>query len=609
MADEGGGAARVRRPAGRGRARSVTRARRRGHRRRCVQPSVTECMLIAGDDVAMHAAWPGGWSDGPDPVRRARVRRDRPRVGDRRSPGPPRLPGHPPSRRSPCGPWRPCRRDPGRSAPAADFIGFTRPGAFAEQHLVPDPRLVSRSGSSGARPPQPSSPSPGPSTPTPPPRSARARASWSSAAGVMGLLAIQVARRGRPAWSWRPAGIPPNWPGGRSRRRPRPRRRRGRAVGASGATDGIGADVVIETAGGIGSAGLSGTATLELAARALAAGDASSWSRCWRAGPGAVGLLREQRSACYTRGREPAAHSASRRCSTTPAVGGRGDVDVESLITHGLAGIAALPAAVRITRDKAEHGAINPAQVDGWSGVGGHDALLSATSSARPSGRSPARSPGTRPPGVTFGRLEDAPTAPPTPCTGLGAEPGDRLAGSPPRRCGPSPALVACARLGALFAPLNPASGRRADRVPTPASAAPSGAGRPRPGVRGLPGRRTTAHRGRSDRRPTGPDLTAAHPGRGIVAPGRQPASDTDPHIVYLTSGSTGRPRACWSATGPAGCGPPRAAGRSPRACAAGAGWFCSFPLFHYGGWHYVMEASQARRGPPGPSGQTPGTS
>jgi L-iditol 2-dehydrogenase len=41
----------------------------------------------------------------------------------------------------------------------------------------------------------------------------------------------------------------------------------------------------------------------------------------------------------------------------------RGDVDVESLVTHRLHGIDAIPHAVDITADKTAHGAINPVQV------------------------------------------------------------------------------------------------------------------------------------------------------------------------------------------------------------------------------------------------------
>src|SRR6201993_413743 len=67
--------------------------------------------------------------------------------------------------------------------------------------------------------------------------------------------------------------------------------------------------------------------------------------------------------------------------------------------------------------------------------------------------------------------------------------------------------------------------------------------------------------------------------------------SDDDPHVIYLTSGTTGQPkgvvvshRASWLRSFPGGS-----------TFAAGlrgdGGILVSFPLFHYGGWHYVLEA------------------
>jgi fatty-acyl-CoA synthase len=66
---------------------------------------------------------------------------------------------------------------------------------------------------------------------------------------------------------------------------------------------------------------------------------------------------------------------------------------------------------------------------------------------------------------------------------------------------------------------------------------------------------------------------------------------DSDPHVIYLTSGTTGTPkgvqvshRASWLRSFPGGS-----------TFAAGlrgdGGILPSFPLFHYGGWHYVLEA------------------
>lgn len=79
-------------------------------------------------------------------------------------------------------------------------------------------------------------------------------------------------------------------------------------------------------------------------------------------------------------------------------------------------------------------------------------------------------------------------------------------------------------------------------------------------------------------------------------APLDQAVDDSAAHILYLTSGSTGHPkgalvshRASWlrSAGG---------AGTFSRGMKGRAGLVTAFPLFHYGGWHYVMEAWQNGR-------------
>lgn len=66
---------------------------------------------------------------------------------------------------------------------------------------------------------------------------------------------------------------------------------------------------------------------------------------------------------------------------------------------------------------------------------------------------------------------------------------------------------------------------------------------------------------------------------------------DTAPHVIYLTSGTTGQPkgvvvshRASWLRSFPGGS--TFAAGLRGE-----GGILVSFPLFHYGGWHYVLEA------------------
>ena len=78
--------------------------------------------------------------------------------------------------------------------------------------------------------------------------------------------------------------------------------------------------------------------------------------------------------------------------------------------------------------------------------------------------------------------------------------------------------------------------------------------------------------------------------------PPRLPVDERDPHVVYLTSGSTGRPkgvvvshRASWLRSWPGGA-------TFTLALRGGGGILTSFPLFHYGGWHYVFEAWHQRR-------------
>jgi fatty-acyl-CoA synthase len=124
--------------------------------------------------------------------------------------------------------------------------------------------------------------------------------------------------------------------------------------------------------------------------------------------------------------------------------------------------------------------------------------------------------------------------------------------------------FLACARLGAIFAPLNPAL--------APAEiAALLDYLRPRLVTDG--------------------DLDDGPPSQIEV-----PVDDGSPHIVYLTSGSTGQPkgvlvshRASWLRAAPGG-------GTFTHGLRGDGGVVTAFPLYHYGGWHYVLEAWQNRR-------------
>lgn len=144
--------------------------------------------------------------------------------------------------------------------------------------------------------------------------------------------------------------------------------------------------------------------------------------------------------------------------------------------------------------------------------------------------------------------------------------------------------FAAAARAGLVFAPLNPAFGPVeaaaaidylrpalivADSGHVPVASEVAGSGAAVLALDELAGERS-----------------------GVGDPAGYPAlDDRDPHIIYLTSGTTGRPkgvvvshRASWLRSFPGGS-----------TFAAGlrgdGGILVSFPLFHYGGWHYVLEA------------------
>jgi threonine dehydrogenase-like Zn-dependent dehydrogenase len=332
----------------------------------CVQPSVTECMLIAGEQVPMHSALASTLANGParfgghefcGVVREVGAAVTGVRPGDQVTA----------VETAVCGNCAACRRGRPDACVAPDVLGFTRPGAFAERVLVPYQCVV-------AVPPGVSASAAAAIQPLAGAIHAHALAAVRPGesmlvigTGVMGLLGVQVARHGA-------VGL--LMAAGRSPAKLALAELFGADVvlGADAnvvaavreATEGVGVDVVIETAGGPPSVGLAGTDTLTLAARCVRRGGrivVVSVLPRWATAP--LGLLRERSVALLHPRSGAGGYSPSGTAfEHSLRLVRRGDVDVESLVTHRLHGIEELPKALEITRDKAAHGALGPAQVD-----------------------------------------------------------------------------------------------------------------------------------------------------------------------------------------------------------------------------------------------------
>ncbi|MEO7235803.1 MAG: zinc-binding dehydrogenase [Lapillicoccus sp.] len=330
----------------------------------CVQPSVTEAMLMAGEPVATHDALVRRLAGGPVAF------------GGHEFCGVVAGAGHGVDaaigtpvtavETAPCLDCRACRSGRLHQCPRPDVLGFTRAGAFAELVVVPAatvvriPEGVDDSAAAAVQPLAGAIHA----------HAAAAVAPGESVlvigAGVMGLLAVQVARRGN-------AGL--LIVAARSPEKAALAERFGADVVLTGEadvaarvrdlTDGVGVDVVVETAGGATSAGLAGSSTVATAADALARGGRIVM----------VSVLPDDARLPLARLRERGVtllHPRSGAGGYSPSSSvfeqamrlvARGDVDLHALVTHRFAGLDALPAAVAVTRGKHAYGALGPAQV------------------------------------------------------------------------------------------------------------------------------------------------------------------------------------------------------------------------------------------------------
>ncbi|HEX6394032.1 MAG TPA: class I adenylate-forming enzyme family protein, partial [Acidimicrobiales bacterium] len=184
---------------------------------------------------------------------------------------------------------------------------------------------------------------------------------------------------------------------------------------------------------------------------------------------------------------------------------------------------------------------------------------------------------------TTFGELDAGANRLANALRGAGVSPRDVVVWSSPPSFTLIEGFAATARLGAVFAPLNPSL--KPDEVAgvieylDPRLVVADDA--PREAARSLAVPTTAVD-----------ELVGASAPSSSATPVADVAfDDSSTHVIYLTSGTTGQPkgvevshRASWLRSFPGGS-----------TFAAGlrgdGGILASFPLFHYGGWHYVLEA------------------
>ncbi|QIG45085.1 zinc-binding dehydrogenase [Nocardioides anomalus] len=330
-----------------------------------VQPSITEAMLVSGAPIALHEHLTRRLAAGPVAF-----------AGHEfcavvlEPPADPSVPSPPVGTRviaaetvecTTCGG---CRTGAGCARP--EYVGFTRPGAFAELLAVPARNLV-------VVPPEVSTAAAVATQPLVGALHAHAALAVAPGesvlvlgSGVMGLHAVQLARRGN-------AGLVA------ATSRSAAKRGLATRLGADVAltpdqaddpdvvselTGGQGFDVVVETAGGAPEAGLAGASTLRTAARAARrSGRIALVSVLPDDARLPLATLREKALTLVHPESGRRHHRGGDQFEHALRLLARGDVLVDELVTHTLAGVDELPRAVAMTLDKAAHGAVNPPQV------------------------------------------------------------------------------------------------------------------------------------------------------------------------------------------------------------------------------------------------------
>jgi fatty-acyl-CoA synthase len=183
---------------------------------------------------------------------------------------------------------------------------------------------------------------------------------------------------------------------------------------------------------------------------------------------------------------------------------------------------------------------------------------------------------------ITFADLDREANRTAHALTGLGVARGDIVAWWMGPNLRSLAAMMATARIGAVLAPLNPALG------PAEVGAV----------VEYLAPRLLVSDGERADsaRSAGAPFTLDTEMEAGSDDPPHVAVDERDAHVLYLTSGSTGQPkgvvvshRASWLRSWPGGA-------TFTLGLRSGGGILTSFPLFHYGGWHYVFEAWHQRR-------------